>query len=282
MKLAVEGWHAIHALGEEKAFALLKKCGFDAVDYSFFWLNPAKSILDDGYLERAYKTKELLAEYDLVANQAHAPTRNTTYDSPMDLSHPGFRDIVRAMEYASIIGVKHIVVHSLSAPVGVSPIELNAKYYRSFEPYCKQYGIKIAVENLYPSANLDSPNKINATLEKLDPDYFVSLVDVGHANLQHYAPESFIRKILPGRLQGLHVHDNHGEKDEHTVPYLGDIRWEYVLEALAEIDYTGDLTLELVGFLPKYANNMLPEALAFAAGVGQKMREQFLDIKGQV
>jgi sugar phosphate isomerase/epimerase len=136
------------------------------------------------------------------------------------------------------------------------------------------------VENLYPAANLDSPSKINATLEKLDPDYFVSLVDVGHANLQRYAPESFIRKILPGRLQGLHVHDNHGEKDEHIVPYLGDIRWEYVLEALAEINYTGDLTLELPGFIPKYSPNMLPEALAFAAGVGRKMVEQFLAMKG--
>jgi len=280
MKLAVEIWHTVRALGEEKALALLKKSGFDAVDYSFFWQNPARSILDDNYLERAEKTKKLLAEYDLVCNQAHAPIGNTTFKDPMDLSHPEYKDIVRAMEYASVIGVKHIVVHSLKAPIGISPIELNAKYYQSFTPYCKQFGIKIAVENLYPSANLDTPKKINATLEQLDPEYFVSLVDVGHANLQHVAPESFIRKILPGRLQGLHIHDNHGEKDEHIVPYLGNIQWDYVLEALAEINYPGDLTLELPGYIPKYSPNMLPEALTFAAGVGRKMMEQLQALMG--
>jgi hypothetical protein len=47
----------------------------------------------------------------------------------MDLSHPEYKDIVRSMEYASIIGVKHIVVHSLKAPTGVSPVEINRKYY---------------------------------------------------------------------------------------------------------------------------------------------------------
>ena len=52
-------------LGEEKGFALLKKCGFDAVDYSFFWLNPAKSILDDGYLERESDSIKRLQKLEL-------------------------------------------------------------------------------------------------------------------------------------------------------------------------------------------------------------------------
>ena len=280
MKLAVEIWHTVQALGEEKAFALLKKSGFDAVDYSFFWQDPSNSILDDNYLERAYKTKELLAKYDLVCNQAHAPIGDTAFNSPINLSHSEYRDIVRAMEYSSVIGAKHIVVHSLKTPLGVSQVEINAKYYQSFEPYCKQFGVKIAVENLYPSRNLDTPDKVNDVLKQLDPDYFVSLVDVGHANLQHYPPESFIRKILPGRLQGLHIHDNHGESDEHIVPYMGNIRWECVLEALAEINYSGDFTFELPGFIPDYSPKLLPEALSFVASVGRNMMNQFQALTG--
>ena len=280
MKLAVEIWHTVYALGEEKALALLKKSGFDAVDYSFFWQDPTNSILDDNYLERAHKTKELLAQYDLVCNQAHAPYGNSTVKNPMDVSHPGYKDIVRSMEYASIIGAKHIVVHGLNNPIEFNEVNATAEYYRSFTPYIKQFGVKIAVENLPHSGRLNNPNRMNAALEQLDPDCFVALVDVGHANLQHYAPESFIRKILPGRLQGLHIHDNHGEKDEHILPYLGDIRWEYVLEALAEVNYSGDFTFELPGFIPKYAPNMLPEALSFVAGVGRKMMEQFQALMG--
>lgn len=280
MKLAVEIWHTVRALGEEKALALIKKSGFDAVDYSFFWQDPANSILDDNYLERAEKTKKLLAEYDLVCNQAHAPLGNSTVKHPMDVSHPEYKDIVRSMEYASIIGAKHIVVHGLNAPIGTNVVDVNTKYYQSFTPYCKQFGIKIAVENLYPANMLDTPKKMNAALEQLDPDCFVALVDVGHANLQHVAPESFIRKILPGRLQGLHIHDNHGQKDEHLPPHLGNIRWDYVLEALAEINYPGDFTLELPGYIPKYAPDMLPEALTFVAGVGKKMMGKLQALMG--
>lgn len=278
MKLAVEVWHVIRALGEEKALALLKESGFDAVDYSFFWQDPANSILDDSYLERAEKTKKLLAEYDLVCNQAHAPLGNATIKGSVDLSNTEFRDIVRAMEYASVIGAKHIVVHGQKVSNGINEAAVNVEYYQRFEPYAKKFGVKVAVENLF--GTLTTPNKMNAVLEQLDPDCFVALVDVGHSNLRHIAPESFIRKILPGRLQGLHIHDNRGEKDEHIVPGLGNIQWEYVLEALAEVNYPGDFTMELPGFISKYAPAMLPEALAFAAGIGRKMMTELQTLKG--
>ena len=235
----------------------------------YLWQDSAKSILDDAYLERAKETKRLLEKYDLVCNQTHAPLDNGTINGAVDLTNKEFRDMVRSMEYASIIGAKHIVIHGKKPATGVDQIPLNVAYYKLFEPYAKQFGIKVAVENLY--SVLNTPERMNAALEQLDPDYFVALVDVGHANLRHIAPESFVRHVLPGRLQGLHLHDNHGETDEHIVPGLGQIRWEYLMEALAEIDYPGDFTLELPGFIPKYAPDMLPEAMAFAAGVSRKL-----------
>lgn len=279
MKLAVEVWHLIRALGEEQAFALLKESGFDAVDYSFFWQDPATSILDDRYLERAAQTKKLLEKYDLVCNQTHAPLDNATIKVGADLSNKEFRDIVRSMEYASVIGAKHIVIHGKKISYGTDEARVNVEFYKLFEPYAKQFGIKVAVENL--NSILNTPAKMNAVLEQLDPEYFVALVDVGHANLRHIAPESFIRHILPGRLQGLHLHDNHGETDEHILPGLGHIKWEYLLEALAEINYPGDFTLELPGFIPKYAPDMLPEAMTFAAGVSRKMMARLESFKGQ-
>lgn len=277
MRLAVEVWHTIRALGEEKGLALLKESGFDAVDYSFYWLDPSNNILDDNYLERAHKTKELLDKYDLVCNQTHAPF-GTPFGTPMDVSDPLYADIVRALEYSSIIGAKHMVVHGVKVPTGTSELEVNKKYYESFLPYIKQFGTKIAVENL--AATMTTPKRMNALLEQLDPEYFVALVDVGHANHRHIAPESFIRKMIPGRLQGLHIHDNYGQVDDHILPYMGTIQWEYVLEALAETNYSGDLTLELPGFIPKYAPDKLPEALTFAAGVGRKMINQIQSLKG--
>ena len=273
MKLAVEVYHVIHALGEEKGLALLKEVGFDAVDYSFFWQDPADSILDDNYLARAKETKRLLEKYDLVCNQCHAPLDNGTINGTVDLSNKEFRDIVRSMEYAAILGAKHIVVHGKKYSYGTDEARVNVEYYKLFEPYAKQFGIKVAVENL--NTILNTPAKINAVLEQLDPEYFVALVDVGHANLRHIAPESFIRHVAPGRLQGLHIHDNYGQVDDHIVPGLGHIKWTDVMEALAVIDYPGDFTLELPGFIPKYSPDMLPEAMTFAAGVARKLMAQF-------
>lgn len=277
MKLAVEGWQTIHTLGEEKGIALLKESGFDAVDYSFYWTDPSDNILGDDYLERASKTKELLDKYDLVCNQTHAPFGNA-FGAPIDLSNPLYADIVRALEYSSIIGAKHMVVHGVKVPKGISELEVNKKYYESFLPYIKQFGTKIAVENL--ASTLTTPERMNALMEQLDPECFVALVDVGHANHRNIAPESFIRRVLPGRLQGLHIHDNYGQIDDHILPYMGTIQWKYVLEALAEVDYSGDFTMELLGFLPKYGKDMLPEALAFAAGVGRKLMTRLQSIKG--
>ena len=36
--------------------------------------------------------------------------------------------------------------------------------------------------------------------------------------------------------------------DAHTLPFFGIIDWEKVMEALADINYTGDLTYEANGF----------------------------------
>ena len=281
MKLAIDPWLVIKNYGEEKAFEMIRKAGFDAVDYPLFRTNPDDNILGDDYLERAANTKRLLDKYDLVCNQTHAAFGNSKFNSPMDTTHREYRSIVLGMEYSAILGAQHVVVHGVPCPMGIDIVAQTVKYYQSLEPYAKQFGVKIAVENMIPSSMLNTIDLFNATLEQLDPEWFVALFDVGHAFLNHIAPETFIRKILPGRLQGLHVHDNSGVVDTHTAPYLGKIQWDYVLEALAEVRYPGDFTFESAGglltpFHPRY----YPEALAFNAAIGWRMVEQLQSMMG--
>lgn len=281
MKLATDIWSVVRNYGEEKALEMVKKAGYDGVDYSFFWTNPADNILDDNYLERAENTKKLLEKYDLVCNQVHAPFGSTKYKSPMDCSHREYNGIVRSLEYASILGAQHAVIHSVAVPMGIDTVAHNVKYYKSFEHYAKQFGIKIAVENLFPAGMLSTPKLLNAALEQLDPEWFVALLDVGHSNINHVAPESYIRNILPGRLQGLHLHDNNGQVDQHLAPYMGNIQWDYVLEALVETNYPGDFTMETcAGFVSRYDPKYYAEALAFCAALGRNMMAQIEAMKG--
>jgi sugar phosphate isomerase/epimerase len=42
----------------------------------------------------------------------------------------------------------------------------------------------------------------------------------------------------------MHVHDNHGVTDEHILPMMGTIEWRSIMQALREINYTGDFVYE--------------------------------------
>ena len=52
--------------------------------------------------------------------------------------------------------------------------------------------------------------------------------------------------IAGDRLWSLHVHDNHGEADEHLIPGLGTIQWPPVLKALERINYAGPFMMEIM------------------------------------
>jgi sugar phosphate isomerase/epimerase len=47
------------------------------------------------------------------------------------------------------------------------------------------------------------------------------------------------------RIAYAHVHDNHGEKDEHLLPYAGTIDWDALLVAFAGAPEPLPLVLEL-------------------------------------
>jgi sugar phosphate isomerase/epimerase len=86
----------------------------------------------------------------------------------------------------------------------------------------------------------------NTTSEMGDPAYLRSFVDetrlslrfnfdVGHAHLADGAEEERIEtSFAPLRelAASAHIHDNHGEKDEHLPPYEGSINWSAATKTL--------------------------------------------------
>ena len=265
MKIIADIRPVIDAYGEEEALRMVKEAGFDGVDYPCHIQAPY-GVLDDDYMERAAQTRALLDKYGLICNQAHAPFGKSVYGDAMDPSCQEYGQIVRAMEYAAAIGVKHIVIHAIKPPAEVDMVAYNVKYYRSLQPYAEKFGIQIAVENLMTI--LSNPIAHRAVLDQLDPQWFVALLDVGHSNYAKVEPERFIYGMDPSRLRGLHIHDNDGSWDDHLFPYLGKIGWDNVIKALAEVGYPGDLTLETGGgFLKQFPTELYPAAMAFSAQV---------------
>ena len=62
MKLSVETYILHKRYGDKKAIQMLKKAGFDSIDYSFYWLVESDETLGDNYQDYARKIKCLLDE----------------------------------------------------------------------------------------------------------------------------------------------------------------------------------------------------------------------------
>lgn len=278
MKLTIESYRAIDAFGIDGGLKMIKNAGFDGVDLSFYW-GATQLLCGDDWREKALEVKSALEKYGLSCSQAHAPF-DFLYTMKQDDSCFEYLSIKRAIMACGILGIDHIVVHGVAVPEGSvsrQSINYNLDYYKKLEPLCREYGVKIAVENL--SGAFTYPDLMNEILKKLDSPYFIGLVDVGHAWLRaKIQPGDFIRRLDPDVLKGVHIQDNHGAElgiDEHLVPGLGTVDFEDLIKALRETGYCGDFTMEVPAFLNVYSKaGLLPEAYRFAETVGRKLSEQ--------
>lgn len=279
--LTIESYRAWESFGIDKGFQTIKEAGFDGLDLSFYW-KAAPALCGDDYKEKALEIKNALAKHGLSCTQAHAPF-DFLYGMKQDDSCFEYLSIKRAIEACGIIGIDHIVVHGVKVPAPACSrmnMEYNYNYYKTFEPLCKKFGVKIAVENLM--ASFTYPDLLNDILKQLDSPYFVGLVDVGHAWLRGgIQPAEFIRQMDKGAVKGLHIQDTHGMElgvDEHLVPYMANIDFAELIKALKEYGYDGEFTMECPRFLEFYAkHDLLAPALTFAQAVGRKLVNELND-----
>jgi len=276
MKLGIENGVIHNRYGDEKGLRMIKEAGFDGVDYSFCVDKEDNELLDDHYVEYAHKVKGLLAENDLICYQTHAPF-SMSYGLAFDESVEGYRKILRAMESASILGSKYIVVHALKVPEGVDDITYNLGYFKSFEPYCEKFGIHIAIENIHKHhpkrksaiGRYNTPEVLYKVLNELASPWYVVCVDVGHAAISGPEPEELIRGLDNKVLRCLHIHDNNYQQDNHGLPYTGDLNWNNITEALKSIRYEGVFSLEVTSYLRRFDDETIMDALWFAEKIGR-------------
>ena len=275
MLLSMETYVTCNLLGEETGLRLTAEAGFDAVDYNLF-SDFGLTRLEEDYMEKAAHTKALLEKYGLLCNQAHGPFL-FRYEHGDWTKSDLWRDMNRAIEYAAFLGARQITFHPVNVPDGVDFVAYNVDFFRSFEPVARKFGIRIAVEN-------GPARRVMRLVERLDPEVFVYCVDTGHANNPPtWTAHEVIAQVPEGRLHALHLNDNWGVRegrwDLHFPPYYGSIDWDAVLKALAQRDYPGDFTLEIVGFLEHTPLELYPQALGLAHAVGRKMIRKFKKLK---
>ncbi|MBN2111355.1 MAG: sugar phosphate isomerase/epimerase [Methanosarcinaceae archaeon] len=104
-------------------------------------------------------------------------------------------------------------------------------------------GITIAVENMpnFPKIFGQRPEEMLEILERTDRKNVGMTLDVGHANTMGLLDE-FVEKCR-SKLSHMHIHDNHGEHDEHLPLGQGNIDWKKLMKSLS--GYRGLMVTEM-------------------------------------
>ena len=131
-------------------------------------------------------------------------------------------------EIADSYGVEVMVFHPFSAKrVGSGRVEwINRKFFALLSERADDEGLSIAfaVENTSREKPWSRVEVVASLVSRVSHPRLRLCVDFGHALLNSYQPGEALR-AASGLEACLHVHDNHGEKDEHLVPGAGSARW---------------------------------------------------------
>jgi len=153
------------------------------------------------------------------------------------------------------LGGKWSVFHPRSSiSTGFSRKQSLEDNHRAFSEYLEvavKHNTGIAVENLtifpdvIPSMPFYSSNyeDVAELCDSFHDDHAAVCWDTGHANLMCFDQAAAIR-TLGSRIQCTHIHNNFQAWDAHLTPDNGNIPWNKVMPAFADIGYDGPLTLE--------------------------------------
>ena len=94
-------------------------------------------------------------------------------------------------------------------------------------------GVTLAVENT--TSEMGEPAYLRAFVDETRLTGLRFNFDVGHANLMEGPAEERLEKSfapMKELVASVHLHDNHGDKDEHLLPYEGSIDWKVAIPLL--------------------------------------------------
>lgn len=198
---------------------------------------------------------DMLGEVQLELHALHAPTERNLEPGresgvPISISDTerirridAVDEVKRAIEVAERIPFRYLVQHMGHGRQSADPRKLDAAF-NSLEHlaiFAKERGVVIALENT--PDELGSPESLQQFIKQTHLHDLKLCFDIGHAHIEEGVQASF--ETMRDRVVTAHIHDNHGEKDEHLLPYDGDIDWDAALRMLAHAPQDVALVMEL-------------------------------------
>lgn len=254
------GTTALRDLNE--VLRVLREVGFGTIDLSFCFQNKPDYILrGDGWEGEIDKLGETAAKLGIDFYQCHLPfVPGCSVLRCPDFQKPGYAEYFdectrRSYVASGRLGVKWAVAHPRTYPEynyeTAASLEANHAWQDQYVELGIKMGVGTAFENMLPSLNRQFASRYCQyydQLIELTDSYREPMVgicwDTGHANQMGFDQGRALR-AMGSRLKTLHLNDNHyGSRDEHLLPYMGEVDWDAVIGALVEIGYGGSLNYE--------------------------------------
>ncbi len=152
-------------------------------------------------------------------------------------------EIKRSLEAAEHIPFRNLVVHLGERTDSWSPraLEYAQIALEHLGAFARPLGVRLLVENL--ASEPTTPERLKTILELGRLTNVGVCLDLGHAHMSEGIGAAI--GILGGRIASLHVHDNHGIKDEHLWPGEGSIDWKATAQALHALTPAPAAVLEI-------------------------------------
>ncbi|MFC1479233.1 sugar phosphate isomerase/epimerase family protein [Planctomycetota bacterium] len=152
-----------------------------------------------------------------------------------------------SIEYKRLAGVELVQNRiEMTAELGSSVVIMHLptevewdsmrKSLDSLEPLCRKQGVRLAIEN----GNFTNIRKV---FSEYDPSFIGLCYDCGHGNVAGDGLDRLEETME--RLLSIHLHDNDGTGDQHSILFSGTVVWEQLAGIIAGSSYSGCVSMEL-------------------------------------
>jgi len=229
--------------------------GFQAVE-----IFAARSHFDYATRQEVRSLAQSLADHQLQLASLHAPTSrdlsiNRESGSPLSICEvervrrvEAMDELKRVLDVADDLPFPRMVLHMGGSRETADPRKRDAAFssLEHLSLHAHNAGVTLCVENT--TSEMGDPAYLRAFVDETRLTTLRFNFDVGHAHLAEGSEDTRIARgfePLRNLVASVHIHDNHGEKDDHLPPYDGSIPWPAALAVLKSAPASAGLPLTL-------------------------------------
>lgn len=197
--------------------------------------------------DREVKELERTAKKEKIAILSlHVPSDIDLCDSAEWNRVRSVREVEKGIVIAHRLGAGFVVIHPGERRIDeVVQMQMLRKSLDEIVRFAEEWEILMLAENTQPGKIGDTPEQIATILGWYDTPSIQWCFDTSHMNLCEIGMGAAIDKLGKSLVE-VHVSDNMGERDDHTLPGKGNIDWDDFLTGLQRIRYDGVLCFELM------------------------------------